>query len=242
MPLDEFKTGGLIEGINQGIRGAVQGFYDAEERQMRKMESEAKLKAQKKAEARQTFMDKVALHGAGLMQDEAGGLIERPLTAREQQDYDYKQSQIAKQARQDRAGEAGKLRRERSTLPTTKDTQKVSASFNRVRKAAENPSPAGDLALIFNYMKMLDPGSTVREGEFANAQNSGSVPTQIMAQYNKVLKGERLTGGQRTDFLNQAQGQYSAQTALQKKVDEKFRQIAEANGLPIDRDWETLLY
>ena len=83
MALDEFEGGGILEGINQGIRGAVQGFYDAEERNMRKIEHEAKLKAEKKNQARQTMLDQVSLHQAGLMQDEAGMLKERPLTLRE---------------------------------------------------------------------------------------------------------------------------------------------------------------
>ena len=48
------------------------------------------------------------------------------------------------------------LRKEWTGLPTTKATQDVAASYNRVSGAAEDPSPAGDLALIFNYMKMLD--------------------------------------------------------------------------------------
>lgn len=57
-------------------------------------------------------------------------------------------------------------------------------------------------------MKMLDPGSTVREGEFATAQNAAGVPTQIVNQYNKAKSGERLAPEQRADFLNQAKEQY----------------------------------
>jgi hypothetical protein len=48
-------------------------------------------------------------------------------------------------------------------------------AYTRIQDSASDPSAAGDLALIFNYMKMLDPGSTVREGEFATAQDSAGV-------------------------------------------------------------------
>lgn len=53
-------------------------------------------------------------------------------------------------------------------------------------------------------MKMLDPGSVVREQEFANAQNAAGVPDQVRNAYNKAISGQRLNPTQRQDFLNQA--------------------------------------
>jgi hypothetical protein len=76
------------------------------------------------------------------------------------------------------------------------------------RIQAADPSAAGDLSLIFSYMKMLDPGSTVREGEFANAQNAGGVNDKISNIYNKLISGERLTEGQRKSFKGQSKGLY----------------------------------
>lgn len=84
----------------------------------------------------------------------------------------------------------------------TKDYATVSAAYDRVN--ASQDTGAGDIALIFNYMKMLDPGSTVREGEFATASNSGGVPAAIQNYYNKAVSGERLTAEQRASFKSQA--------------------------------------
>jgi len=58
--------------------------------------------------------------------------------------------------------------------------------------------------MIFAYMKMLDPGSVVREQEFANAQNAAGVPDQVRNAYNKALRGERLNPEQRAQFLSSA--------------------------------------
>ena len=69
--------------------------------------------------------------------------------------------------------------------------------------SARNDGP-GDLSLIFAYMKMLDPGSVVREGEFANAEKAGGVSEQVRTLYNKVVDGERLSPDQRARFRNQA--------------------------------------
>jgi hypothetical protein len=79
---------------------------------------------------------------------------------------------------------------------------KVRDSFDRVRESQQ--TAAGDIALIFNYMKMLDPGSVVREGEFATAQNAGGVDDRVLNSYNRLLTGERLNPKQRTEFESQA--------------------------------------
>lgn len=129
---------------------------------------------------------------------------------------------------------AAGLRKERSGLPTTKTTQEVSAAYNRIQEAARVPSAAGDLSLIFGFMKMLDPGSTVREGEFANAQNAGSAWQRAGSIYNRVLSGQRLTDEQRADFMSQAKGLWSAQQSQQMKVDKDFQRLAEKYGVNPD--------
>jgi hypothetical protein len=83
-----------------------------------------------------------------------------------------------------------------------KDFVQVSTKFDRIESALD--TAAGDISLIFAFMKMLDPGSTVREGEFATAQNSGSVNENIWATYNKAITGERLVPSRRADFKAQS--------------------------------------
>lgn len=106
----------------------------------------------------------------------------------------------------------------------------VAENLGRIRAAAKAPSAAGDLALIFAYMKMLDPGSTVREGEFANAQNAGGVPDQIINAYNKVKDGTRLNPNQRALFLQQAMAQAESQRQLLAGVIGRYADIAKRNG------------
>ena len=119
-------------------------------------------------------------------------------------------------------------------LNKSKDFVTVRDAHQRIKDSATNPSAAGDLALIFNYMKVLDPGSTVREGEFATAQNSAGVDDVIRAKYNQVRKGERLSEDTRNDFVNRAQGLYTGQEKLYKNDVKEFRRIAEKSGLDPD--------
>ena len=93
-------------------------------------------------------------------------------------------------------GEVNKLAKELQFTDTF-------TAFNRIA-ASNDGTPAGDLALIFNYMKMLDPGSTVREGEFATAQNAAGVPDRVRNAVNQLISGERLSDAQRKNFTEQA--------------------------------------
>ena len=63
---------------------------------------------------------------------------------------------------------------------------------------------SSDISLIFAFMKMLDPTSVVREGEFATAQNSGGIEDQIRNVYNRLRSGQRLTPEQRANFVRRA--------------------------------------
>jgi len=112
---------------------------------------------------------------------------------------------------------------------------KIRDSYTRILQSAKEPSAAGDLALIFNYMKILDPGSVVREGEFATAQNSGSVPDIIIAKYNKVKSGERLSPSIRADFVDRASKLYQGQEAQYKKVTNDYTNRAKSYGLDPNR-------
>ena len=93
-------------------------------------------------------------------------------------------------------------------------------NFRKLLASANDPSPAGDVSMIFAFMKMIDPGSVVRESEFATAANTGSIPVRVWSLYNRIVTGERLTTGQRADFAKQAQNlAEETHTDLLKRID-----------------------
>lgn len=100
--------------------------------------------------------------------------------------------------------------------------------WNKVATAVNNPSPVGDISLIFGYMKTIDPTSTVREGEFATAQNSGGVPERVVNMYNRAKNGERLTPEQRKDFATQAYNSYKTYEDSYKKNKEYTETLSKA--------------
>jgi hypothetical protein len=117
-------------------------------------------------------------------------------------------------------------------LAQSKDFVTIRDSYERLLNATQVPSAAGDLALIFNYMKMLDPNSVVREAEFATAQNAAGVPERVRAQWNRALNGERLSDETRKDFVTQAGGQFAAQLRGHTQLETQFRGLATQSGMP----------
>ncbi|WP_238314265.1 hypothetical protein [Methylobacterium organophilum] len=120
--------------------------------------------------------------------------------------------------------------------------QDVHDGYGRVIAATEqrasNPkgvSPASDIGLIFGYMKMLDPGSVVREGEYATAQNAAGLPERVRNAYNKALNGEFLTPEQRQDFVEQADRLYGKARSGAEGVAERYRGLAGAYGVNPER-------
>ena len=107
----------------------------------------------------------------------------------------------------------------------------LAQAFEKIQVAALNPSGAGDISLIYGYMKILDPRSTVMQGEQASAQNAGSVPEAIRAKYNSIIAGDKLDPNVRADFLNQARLIVESQRTMANDVRDRYSELAQAYGL-----------
>ena len=107
-------------------------------------------------------------------------------------------------------------------------------SYSKIKTAAENPSPAGDLSLIFNFMKMLDPQSTVRDSEFQNAANAAPLLTRLGIDFDKistVWEGKTLTDLQRKDFLTKTQALYDVGKSGYDRLVNAYTDLADLYGV-----------
>jgi hypothetical protein len=161
------------------------------------------------------------------------GLLERSLGLREQQARTGAEAAARKAAEKktlDSLRMEEGLRKEVMGNPVTRQYLEAQVAFDKVQRAASDPSAAGDLALIFGVMKTLDPGSTVREGEFANAQNAGGIDDRVVSTYNRILQGQRLSPEQRSDFVRTARGQFDAHRSAFEKFVGGYRGVTERSG------------
>lgn len=111
----------------------------------------------------------------------------------------------------------------------TRGYQEVKSAYGRIL-ASEN-SAVGDISLIFGYMKMLDPESVVREGEFATAEKARGVPESVLNIYNKLISGRRLNSSQRKSFKGQADKLYKTAATQEETVRKGIERIATGYGL-----------
>lgn len=110
-----------------------------------------------------------------------------------------------------------KLRKEFTAR--TKVFNEIDSTFSNLNSSAQAGTGPGDIALITGFMKMLDPGSVVRETEFATARDTAGLFTRLENSLQKLQNGEFLKPAQRQEYVNLAKQYYDA--AKQKANIEK---------------------
>ena len=99
------------------------------------------------------------------------------------------------------------------------------------RKLGNNATAASDISLIYNFMRMQDPTSTVREGEYATAENARGISDTVSNMYNKVVDGTRLTQQQRQNLVDNARTLYKGRERVKNRIDQQYKNIAKKSGL-----------
>ena len=184
-------------------------------------------------------MGQAALQGYGAGEDRLAAEAQRQAAA-EKAAFDRRMS-LAQFAQKEReiAGTSGaksfgnekQLRSEFDKQAKNFDEARL--GFEKVQKAAMTDTPTGptDLALIFGYMKVIDPTSVVREGEFATAEQAGGVSEQLRNLYNKVRTGQRLTEDVREQFVQAARTQFQPYMEMQRNIENRYTNLSKAYDL-----------
>jgi len=133
------------------------------------------------------------------------------------------------QLKADRQGQM-QLRKEFDGLPDVKNYNTVAGQYQNIRKFAADNSGSNDIGLIFSYMKMLDPTSVVREGEYATAQKTGGIPASVVNQYNKALNGQFLTPAQRQSYVKTAKSVHDNARQRYDEVLGQYRDYGAQSG------------
>jgi tetratricopeptide (TPR) repeat protein len=105
------------------------------------------------------------------------------------------------------------------------------AAYSQMLASANQKNGAGDTALITTFRKILDPGSVVRETEFAQTQNIGGVFTRLDALTNQIRGKGLLNDTQRKEITDLAEKFMNASTEYEKKRRESYSAIIAEYGL-----------
>lgn len=137
--------------------------------------------------------------------------------------------------------EAAKIKGDRDTeMKIADDYRAQSKTFKEVSDAYKTinatldkatTSAAATLAGATKFMKLLDPGSVVRESELGMALAATGVFDRATNYVNTLKYGKVLTPSQAADFKNITAQIYAAAQAGQKQVDDSYKQQAKTYGL-----------
>ena len=88
----------------------------------------------------------------------------------------------------------------------TKVYGELGTTYQNMQSSAAAKTGPGDIALITGFMKMLDPGSVVRETEFATARDTAGLYERLKNQATKLESGQLLglDSKQRNEYVNLA--------------------------------------
>lgn len=125
------------------------------------------------------------------------------------------------------------LRQQFNNEPEVKDFNIIANQVQTISDLAKRPGSAqDDVAAIFSFMKVLDPTSVVREGEFATAQNAAGIPDRVQNLYNQARNGQRLNAEQRKQLASTAKSFYSSKKNRYDQIVGQYKGYASEAGLP----------
>lgn len=115
----------------------------------------------------------------------------------------------------------------------SKDFKAVGDAYKQINATLDKAttSPAATLAAATKFMKLLDPGSVVRESELGMALQASGVFDRATNYFNTLQRGKVLTPTQVADFKNITGQIYGAAQAGQKQIDTSYTNQAKTYGL-----------
>jgi hypothetical protein len=125
--------------------------------------------------------------------------------------------------------------------PIYKDFSDMKSSFGQVVSSLSQGTPIGDVAGATKVMKLLDPGSVVRETELGIAMAAAGRMDRLNNYFSNMMSGQKLTPTQREDFKALSNELYAAagQAYNQKRKEYetfgeayKFKNLDAALGAP----------
>lgn len=118
----------------------------------------------------------------------------------------------------------------RAQAKNYKDVEDAAARVKSALATATKSAPA-TLSAATSFMKLLDPGSVVRESELVMALQASGMLDRALNSFNILQNGKVLTKQQAEEFGKVTDTLLQAARQQQQKLDTHYRGTAERNGL-----------
>jgi hypothetical protein len=127
------------------------------------------------------------------------------------------------------------LKKSFAAEPVYKAYGEMQSAYGQINDSLKAASPAGDLAAATKFMKLLDPGSVVRESELGMAMAASGALDRAVNYAQLRISGEKLTPTQREDFAKLSRELFSTATTAYNAKRGEFEQMGSAYGLDANR-------
>ena len=155
----------------------------------------------------------------------------RGLTPAQQRAEERSQRVQDRQYRQD----ARQLRKDFEGQADVKNYEEVRSAYTRLQDLARSGTATDDTAIGFEFMKMLDPTSVVRESEYALVGQSQGITGQALVALQRLSTGQRLTPELRRNLVNTAGLVFRGRQARYNELVQQYRGYAQEDGIDPDR-------
>jgi hypothetical protein len=114
--------------------------------------------------------------------------------------------------------------------PVYKDYQDVKSAFGQVVSSLSQGTPIGDVAGATKVMKLLDPGSVVRESELGIAMAASGRMDRLNNYFSNMMSGRKLTPTQIDDFKTLSNELYAAAGQAYNQKRKEYEDFGSAYG------------
>ena len=185
-------------------------------------------------------LEKLNADIASLLGQNAGQIIENDMKQIELENFDAmqtlelleKQESInklraeANEMDYQKIGAITTARKEFVALDVYENTNDRYTSLTNLIASSKEDSASGDVAFIFEFMRMIDPKSIVKEGEFKLAEDAAPLMFTLNRMLTKAKTGKRLSYDQKEDFLNTARSIFKQSVNTYQETEATYKKIA----------------
>ena len=126
------------------------------------------------------------------------------------------------------------LKKQFASEPIYKAYEDMKVSYGQVSSAIKSGTPIGDTAAATKIMKLLDPGSVVRETELGMAMAATGKMDLLKNYFENYMKGTKLTTSQRAEFQSLADELFNAAASAYNSKRSEYENLGREFGLNTD--------
>jgi hypothetical protein len=115
--------------------------------------------------------------------------------------------------------------------PIYKDFNDMKSAYSQVLTSLDQGTPIGDVAGATKVMKLLDPGSVVRESELGIAMAASGRMDRLKNYFNNWATGQKLTPTQRDDFKQLSNELYAAAAQAYNQKRQEYQDYGQSFNL-----------